>query len=110
MMRIFLVMVALLALHGCVSGVAAGYGQGGRDTEGRTYQEARADNYLAAAVNAALVRDRSLPALDIDVQARDGVVTLQGQVPSREMALRAVAVASNVPGVQVVQDQLRVAQ
>lgn len=108
-MRVFWVMVAVLALHGCVSGVAAGYGQGGRDAEGRTYQEARTDNHLAAAVNAALVRDKSLPALDIDVQARNGVVTLQGQVPNREVALRAVAVASGVPGVTAVHDQLRIA-
>jgi len=107
-MRIIVVMVALLALHGCATGVAAGYGQGGRDAEGRTYQEARADNQLAAAVNAALVRDKALPVFDIEVQTRDGVVTLLGQVQSRELARRAVSVASGVSGVKEVRDELRI--
>ncbi len=106
-MRKVIVLVMGLALHGCATGVAGGYGQGGRDSDGRTYQEAREDNLLAAAVNSALVRDKSLPALDIDVQARTGVVTLQGRVASRAMAQRAVAVARGVPGVTEVRDELR---
>ncbi|HEY0635557.1 MAG TPA: BON domain-containing protein [Gammaproteobacteria bacterium] len=102
-------MMWVLALYGCAAGVAGGSGQGGRDIDGRTYQEAREDNLLAAAVTTALVRDRSLPSLDIEVQTRDGVVTLQGRVASREVAPRAVAGARGVPGVKEVRDELRVA-
>lgn len=107
-MRIMVLMGALLALHGCATGVASGYGQGGRDAEGRTYQEAREDNRISAAVNTALVRE-ALPAMTIDVQTRDGVVTLNGHVASRVLVLRAIAVARSVAGVREVRDQLRIA-
>lgn len=106
---IFFMMVAVALLQGCASGVAAGYGQGGRDTYGRTYQEARADNRITAAVNSALVRE-SLPAMNIDVQTLNGVVTLSGRVPSRETSQRAAAVALGVPGVKQVRNQLHIVQ
>jgi hyperosmotically inducible protein len=106
---IFFMMVAVALLQGCASGVAAGYGQGGRDTYGRTYQEARADNRITAAVNSALVRE-ALPALNIDVQTLNGVVTLSGRVTDYEVALRAAAVARNVPGVKEVRNQMRIAR
>ncbi len=108
-MRINFLMAALLVLHGCAAGVAAGYGQGGRDVDGRTYQEAEADNRITAAVNRALVREQ-LPALAIDVQTRDGVVTLRGHVPNRDAAQRAIAVTRNVPGVREVRDELRISR
>lgn len=108
-MRIIFLIATLLAMHGCATGVAAGYGQGGRDADGRTYQEAQADNRITAAVNSALVRE-SLPALNIDVQTRNGVVTLNGRVPNRDTAQHAVAVTRNVPGVREVRDLLRIAQ
>lgn len=107
-MRMVLGLAALVVLHGCASGAAGGYGQGGRADDGRSYREARADNRLTAAVNTALVRDKSLPALDIEVQSQAGVVTLAGQVPSAAVAQRAVSVVRGVPGVHEVRDQLRV--
>jgi len=108
MRKIFL-MVLLAAMQGCATGVATGYGQGGRDVDGRTYQEAQADNLITAAVNSALVRE-ALPAMNIDVQTRDGVVTLSGRVASRALAQRAIAVTRSVAGVRDVRDQLRIAQ
>ena len=108
MRNIFLVAVVAL-MHGCASGVASGYGQGGRDVDGRSYQEARADNRITAAVNSALVRE-SLPAMDIEVQTRDGVVTLNGRVANRTVAQRAVTVTRGVPGVKEGRDPFRIAQ
>lgn len=108
-MRIIILMATLLALHGCATGVASGYGQGGRDADGRTYQEARADNRITAAVNSALVRE-ALPAFNIDVQTLNGVVTLSGRVTDYEVALRAAAVARTVPGVKEVRNQMRIAR
>jgi len=107
-MRIILFIATLLALHGCATGVAAGYGQGGRDIDGRTYEEAQADNRITAAVNTALVRE-SLPAMNINVRTLDGVVTLNGRVASRAIALRTIAVTRSVPGVREVRDLLRIA-
>ena len=108
-MRIIFLMLSVTVLHGCATGVAAGYGQGGRDTYGRTYQEAHADNRITAAVNSALVRE-ALPAMNIDVHTLNGVVTLSGRVTTREVAQRAAAVASGVTGVKEVRNQLRIVQ
>ena len=107
-MRLFLVMLLALLLGGCASAVSSGYGQGGRDADGRSYREARADNKLSAAVTSALVRDRSVPAMDIKVKTINGVVTLSGSVPSAAASRRAAQLAANVPGVKRVDNRLSV--
>jgi osmotically-inducible protein OsmY len=105
-MRTVVLMVALLVLHGCATGVAAGYGQGGRAADGRSYQEAQADNRISAAVNTALVRE----GFDLDVQTYQGVVTLTGFVKNRTQVQRAIEIARGVPGVREVHDRMRCAQ
>jgi len=106
MKRILFLITTLLFLHGCATGVAAGYGQGGRNSDGRSYQEAQADNQISARVNSALVREH----LDLNVQTRDGVVTLSGRVANSEQARRAIELAQGVPGVTAVRNQLRIAR
>lgn len=106
-MRLFYLML-VVALGGCASAVSSGYGQGGRDADGRSYAEARADNKLSAAVTSVLVRERSVPAMGIKVKTTDGVVTLSGSVPSRSAASKAVQLAAAVPGVKRVDNQLSI--
>ncbi len=106
-MRLFYVVCVAMVLGGCASSVSSGYGQGGRDADGRSYAEARADNQLSAAVTAALVRDRAVPAMDIDVRTYNGVVTLSGSVPSSTLSHRAGRIATAVAGVKRVENRLR---
>lgn len=107
-MRLLVITVAALILSACASAVSSGYGQGGRDTHGRSYQEARADNLITAAVTSALVRDPAVPAIDIDVRTFNGVVTLSGRVPTALSAQRAVEIAAAVADVKRVDNRLRV--
>ncbi|MDH5786566.1 MAG: BON domain-containing protein [Chromatiales bacterium] len=107
-MRLFICLLAALSLAGCASSISSGYGQGGRDADGRSYAEARADNKLSAAVTSALVRDRSVPAMGIKVRTVDGVVTLGGSVPSATASRRAVQLASAVAGVKRVDNRLSI--
>ena len=107
-MRLFLLVLLALVLGGCASAVSSGYGQGGRDASGRTYEEARADNLIRSAVISALVRERSVPAMDIDVRTENGVVTLSGSVPSRTASRKAEQLAAAVPGVRRVENQLSI--
>lgn len=102
-------LLGCLLLAGCATGVMSGAGQGGRSADGRSYEAARADQLLAAAVNRALVRDRSIRALDIRVSVYAGTVTLEGQVPDAAMAARAAARARAVEGVHRVNNRLRLA-
>src|SRR5579875_3799176 len=60
------------------------------------------DHALAAAVHAALGRERTLGALTIEVVAENGRVTLGGAVIGPAYAERARAIAASVPGVREV--------
>lgn len=98
-MRSIVVVMVAVWLSACASAISTGAGQGGRDTSGRTYTEASADNKLRAQVITALVRDSQIPAMDIDVRCLNGVVTLKGKVKHSAIAKRAELLAAEVSGV-----------
>ncbi len=66
------------------------------------------DTTITAEVKAALEKDK-LPASDIHVHTRAGVVTLNGNVPSPDMAAQAAQVAQQTNGVKSVNNKLMVA-
>ncbi len=80
-------------------------GAGGHST-GKTYSSQDAD--IINRVNRVLVRDQAVPATDIRVSARDGVVTLRGAVSSSAIAERAVRLARSVQGVRSVSSRLQI--
>jgi osmotically-inducible protein OsmY len=55
-----------------------------------------------------LLSDRQTPALDINVDSRDGVVTLFGMVPAQEAKTAAGVDARKVSGVKSVANELQV--
>lgn len=109
-MRIAMMLLAVVLLGGCAAGTMMGAGQGGRAEDGRSYEEARADNLLAAAVNRALVHDKSVNAGDVRVSVRDSVVTLAGTAASTRSAEHIVNLVRRVDGVKGVVNNLRVGQ
>lgn len=66
------------------------------------------DAGITAKVNAALAADKELSALRVDVDTRDGVVTLSGPAPTASAKERAAEVALKVQGVQSVNNQLTI--
>lgn len=66
------------------------------------------DEAIAEAVRRELRQDASTTALRIQIAVREGVVYLRGEVEGPEDAENAEAVASTVPGVVDVVDELRV--
>jgi hypothetical protein len=66
------------------------------------------DASITAKVNAALAGDKELSALRIDVDTRDGVVTLSGPAPSASAKERAAELALKVKGVASVNNQLTI--
>ncbi|MGZ5182463.1 MAG: BON domain-containing protein [Ramlibacter sp.] len=64
------------------------------------------DNKLTTMVLAGLKADKELNPLRIDVDTRDGVVTLSGSVPSAAAKARASEIAQNVKDVRSVNNQL----
>ena len=66
------------------------------------------DTTITAEVKAALEKDK-LPASAIHVDTRAGVVTLNGNVPSPDMAAQAAQVAQQTNGVKSVNNRLMVA-
>lgn len=101
-------LAAAVLLTGCATATMSGYGQGGMQADGRSYEEARDDNRITAEVNRLLVRNRTIDAMDITASTQRGVVTLEGSVPNRAMAERAEQLISMVAGVKSVTNLLRV--
>ncbi len=66
------------------------------------------DATITTKVNAELAGDKDLSAIRIDVDTKDGVVTLSGPAPSATARERASELARNVKGVSSVNNQLTV--
>jgi len=66
------------------------------------------DPGVTTAVKAKLAADDTVKAYKIDVDTKDGVVTLSGTVDNAEMKSRAVQIAQGVQGVKSVNDNLSV--
>lgn len=67
------------------------------------------DGWLVMKVHSEMVDEDVLSGSDIDVDVENGVVTLQGTVPSEAARARALAVAKANDGVKNVVDQLKIA-
>jgi osmotically-inducible protein OsmY len=67
------------------------------------------DGWLVMKVHSEMVDEDVLNGSNIDVDVKDGVVTLQGTVPSEAAKARALEVARKNDGVKRVVDQLRIA-
>ncbi|HSW07277.1 BON domain-containing protein [Aquabacterium sp.] len=68
-----------------------------------------ADTAITSKVKAALMDDKRLATLQIDVSTTDGVVVLKGNLPSADTVQQAVQVAGAVPGVKTIRNELKVA-
>jgi hyperosmotically inducible protein len=68
--------------------------------------EVTADMGITAKVNAALAVDDQLKATQINVDTRNGQVTLSGQAPDTQSRERATTLAAAVDGVKQVNNQL----
>lgn len=66
------------------------------------------DATITSKVNAELATDKDLSAIRIDVDTKDGVVTLSGPAPSATARERASELARNVKGVNSVNNQLTI--
>ena len=66
------------------------------------------DAWITAKVQAKYFVDTDVKGRNIDVDTRDGVVTLSGEVETEGERRQAVAIARNTDGVQSVTDQLQV--
>jgi osmotically-inducible protein OsmY len=73
-----------------------------------TTGEARTDEQLATYIQARYQTDPSIASSDIDVRARDGVVTLEGTVANESAREHAAFLAQQMEGVRSVDNQLRV--
>jgi osmotically-inducible protein OsmY len=67
------------------------------------------DGWLVMKVHSEMVDEDVLSGSNIDVDVKNGVVTLQGTVPSEAARSRALAVAKANDGVKSVVDQLKIA-
>jgi hyperosmotically inducible protein len=74
----------------------------------RTVGEATGDAAVTAKVKAALLAEKGVDGMKINVDTRDGNVVLSGNVPEPAQVERATQVARGIEGVKAVDNQLRV--
>ncbi|MBX5462603.1 MAG: BON domain-containing protein [Steroidobacteraceae bacterium] len=91
-----------------LKGAAGSPSSSGTSQSGRTPAQVQADSALSTAVRSRLAADAQLKALNIRVDAHQGVVTLRGQVATVEQRNAAAAAARSVKGVKSVQNLLTV--
>ena len=98
--------------EGAVDSARERLGQAAEDVKASTAETGAAlsekaeDAAITAAIAARLVGDRELSALKIDVDTRDGKVTLNGEAPSEAARARAAELATSVKGVQGIENRL----
>jgi hyperosmotically inducible protein len=74
----------------------------------RTPGATMSDLWITSATKMKLAADSRTPATEINVDSRDGVVTLFGMVPSEESKSAAAEIARDVAGVKRVENQIEV--
>ena len=67
------------------------------------------DGWLVTKLHSLFVSEDALSGSNIDVDVKNGMVTLQGTVPNEAARARAIAIAKGADGVKGVTDQLRIA-
>lgn len=81
---------------------------GAVETSGEDGDEAVTDTAITSEVKAALLGDDRIALFKIQVRTDNGIVLLNGDVPSRSDAARAVLIAQRAEGVRKVVDNLHV--
>jgi hyperosmotically inducible periplasmic protein len=114
MSRIAIAVVIVLVisqLSGCVVAAVGGAAAGGYyvGQDERSVGQIADDVAITAAVKASLIREKSIKALDINVDTHLQVVTLNGQVYSWEQEALANKIARKAKGVKRVISNLHVA-
>ena len=83
-------------------------GERAKTDQGRGVTDSASDYRITAATKLRLIADSSTPALEINVDTRDGVVTLFGMVPNGTAKQSAETDARKVSGVKRVVNELQV--
>lgn len=79
---------------------------GSADTTGRQAREALGDAAITASIKTDYLKDPDLSVLKIDVDTRDGVVTLNGLAENEAARSRAEQIAGGIKGVRQVRNFL----
>ena len=81
-----------------------------RDRDDKTAEAkgTMSDAYVTSATKLKLLADSRVPGLDVNVDTRDGEVTLFGMVPTKESKAAAEEIAKSVSGVRTVKNELQV--
>jgi osmotically-inducible protein OsmY len=74
----------------------------------RTVKDTASDMYITSATKLRLMANDQTPSTDINVDTRNGVVTLFGTVPTKEAKAAAEAEAKKVSGVTTVANELQI--
>ena len=110
-MRKLLILLAILPLlHGCAAVLVGGGATGGYliSKDERTIGQITDDATITTKVKTKYLRDKQINSMNIHVKTYDGVVTLEGTVPSQQIGDRVTQLARNTNGVKKVQAKFEI--
>ena len=108
---IALIAASLFGLQGCLLLVAGGVGEAGYiASEDRGVKATMADQLISSKVKAKLIAEGSVKARNVNVDTREGVVTLRGIVFSSLQKARANEIARGTKGVKKVVSRLKISE
>lgn len=97
----------LAAADGTATAAAAGTASGAAARAGQETGHPLTDSTITAKVKAALVREKDLSAMDVNVETKGGVVQLSGFVDAKDQQDRAGKIAQSIEGVKDVKNDLQ---
>src|SRR5262245_20453173 len=86
--------------------IVGGAGVFALTSEARPAPDSKTDSTLQLQIRDSLTETPAIAKLNIGVRVRDGIVTLQGPVPTRNDAQNVVVLVRKMPGVSEVRDEL----
>jgi len=107
---LFITLSILIFLQGCAAAVIGGAGAGGYyvGKDKRDFGTIMDDAGITAGVNSKLLGAKGVSTFDINVDTDNGIVTLNGDVPSSKIKNKVISLAKQVKGVKKVISKLKI--
>lgn len=110
-MKLFAFLLIVLMTGACTSMLIGASGESAGSAIGqdqRSGAQISADNRIEAAIRDTFALDNDLRALQLRIESHEGVVTLRGSTQSFALRDRAVRIATDINGVERLNNQIRV--
>ena len=108
--NLLIILSVLIMLQGCAAAVVGGAATGGYyvGKDERKFDTIMDDAAITTSINSKLLSTKGVSTFDINVDTHNGIVTLQGEVPSKTIMNKVIALSKKTKGVKKVISKLKI--